>query len=67
MGKINKGYRDPTADIAIGNIMRETRRIKGALKRRDGTPVAENIGGKAVRTWNTVLEEFKEIDKEKRD
>lgn len=62
-----KGYRDPTASIAVGNVTREEKQRAKMLKLRDGTPVAERqkFGGGAARTWKDVLNEFKEIDKER--
>ena len=66
MGRNDKGYNDPTADIAVGRVMNEQKRLNNQLKRPDETPTADHkVGGR--RSWNDILEEFKEIDKGKRD
>ena len=59
----DKGYRDPTASIAIGRVAKEEKRKSKMLKNRDGTPFAAHSGVKADRTWNDVLKEFNEIDR----
>lgn len=58
----SKGYKDPTADIAIGNILKEERKRKRSVAYETAEPFAPRQ--KASRPHMTLQEQFDLIDKE---
>lgn len=58
----SKGYRDPTADIAIGNIIKEEKRKARSIVFETAEPFASRQ--KASRPHMSLQEQFDLIDKE---